>query len=74
MKRAVINVYDTPLTGDTEISDDNAYKTKDNVVMDTLKLLNKTAYKKLILAQEDTIYFQIIEESKTKENKYFDAR
>ena len=38
------------------------------------KLLNKTAYNELILAQEDTVCFHIIEEAKTKANKYGDAR
>ena len=39
-----------------------------------LKLLNKTAYNEMILAQEDTVFFQIPEEAKTKANSYIDAR
>ena len=35
-----------------------------------MKLLNKTSYSKLTLAQEYTICFKIIEEPKIKENKY----
>ena len=38
-----------------------------------MKILNKISYNKIILTQEDTICFQIIEEPKTKVNKYDDA-
>ena len=39
-----------------------------------LKLLNKTAYNELILAQEDMVYFHIIEEVNMRANKYGGAR
>ena len=39
-----------------------------------LKLLNKTSYNELILAQEDAVCFYIVEDAKTKANKYTDAR
>ena len=38
------------------------------------KFLNKTVYNDLMLAQEDTVYFHIIEEVNTKSNKYGNAR
>ena len=61
-------------TGDAEIPVDNAGKTKYNGLTATLKLLNNISYNKLILAREDKICFLIMEESKTKENKYGDTR
>ena len=39
-----------------------------------LKLLKFTVYNEIKLVQEDTVCFQIIEEAKTKSNKYGDAR
>ena len=39
-----------------------------------MKLLNKTAYNEMILAEEDTVYFHIFEEARTKSNKYRDAK
>ena len=39
-----------------------------------MNLLNKTAYNEVILTQEDTVCFQIIEEAKTKADNYGDAR
>ena len=62
MARAVNKRYYIVLTGDAETLTDSAEETKDNGVMATLNLLNKTGYNKLILAQEDTICFQNIEE------------
>ena len=38
-----------------------------------MNFLNKTEYNELILAQEDTVFFKIIEEEKTKSIKYGDA-
>ena len=73
MERSVIKGYDILLTGDRETLSDNKGKTRDNRIMDALNLLNKTAYK-ITLTKEDTLCFQIIEESKTKENKYGDTR
>ena len=48
MVQTVITGYDILLTGDTEIPEDNVDETKDNGVTATLKLLNKTAYNKII--------------------------
>ena len=39
-----------------------------------MNFINETAYNYLILAQEDMVYFNIIEEAMTKANKYGDAR
>ena len=38
------------------------------------KFLNKTAYNELILAQEDTVYFHIVEAVKNFYNKYGNTR
>ena len=62
MERVVIKGYDILPKGDKVTLADNADKKNDNGVTATLKLLNKTSYNKIILAQEDTIYFQIMEE------------
>ena len=39
-----------------------------------MKLLNKAVYSDMILAQECTVCFWIVEETKIKSNKYVDAR
>ena len=49
-------------------------KTKQNIFPAELKFLNFTAYNDVILAQEDTVWFQIIGEAKTKVNNYRDVR
>ena len=61
MAKAGIKVYYILLAVNAETLKDNGYKTKDNGVMATLKLLNKTGYNELMLSQEDKICFQIIE-------------
>ena len=38
------------------------------------KLLNFTAYNQITLSQKDTVYFQIIKEESTKDNRYGNAR
>ena len=50
------------------------YKKKYKLVTATLKLINKTSYNKIILAQEDMVCFQILDEEKTKSNKYGNTR
>ena len=49
MKRSEIKEYDTLLTGDIKIPENDAYKVKESEVSE-LKFLNKTAYNELILA------------------------
>ena len=39
-----------------------------------LKLINKKTYYEIILAQEDTVCFNIVKEAKTKVNNYGDTR
>ena len=73
MTRSGIKGYNALLTGDKKILSDESYKTKYEVVTE-LKLTNKAAYNNLILAQEDMVYFQIVEEAKKKANKYGNAR
>ena len=48
----------------------DAEETKYKGVIATLNVLNTTAYNELIIAQEDTVCFQIAEEAKTKANRY----
>ena len=60
MERLGIEGYGILLIGDAEIPSDNADETKYNGVTATLELLNKTAYNRHILAQENTMCFQII--------------
>ena len=48
--------------------------TETSQVVNTLKLLIKTAYTEMILTQEDMVCFQIVKEAKTKVNKYVNAR
>ena len=72
MAGSEIKGYHVLLTGDNKILTDEADKTKEK--MYALKLLNFTAYNVIILTQEDMVWFHIIEEAKTKYNKYWDAR
>ena len=65
--------YDVLLKGVRKILEDHKYETKEKWFSE-LKLINKTAYKDLILAQEDTICFHLTEEAKTKANMDRDAR
>ena len=65
--------YDVQITGAKKILADDANKTKKKDIA-ALQLLNFTAYNDLILAQEDTVCFHIVEEAKTKANKYRDTR
>ena len=60
--RAGMKGYDILLAGDAEIMAENVDEKRDSRLTATLNLLNKTDYNNLIPAQEDTIYFQIIEE------------
>ena len=70
--RVVIKGYDVLLTGDNTILVYDAEKTKLKGFYE-LKLLNKTANNDLILAQEDTVCFHIVEEAKINDNNYGDA-
>ena len=72
MARYVIRVYNVLIIGGWKILEDDADKTKVKVISE-LNLINKTAYNELILAQEYTVCFQIVEEAKTKDHKYGDA-
>ena len=65
MEWSGIKEYDVLPTGDKNIPAGEAYKTKVEEVSE-LKLLNKTAYNKLILIQKYTVCFKIIEEAKKK--------
>ena len=56
-----------------KILEDDTDKIEEKEVSE-LELLNFTAHNELILAQEDTVCFQIIEETNIKSNKYGDAR
>ena len=68
-----IKVYNVLLTGANKITADKVDETIEKIVSE-LKLLNKTAYSKLILSQEETVCFHIFEEAKTKANRYGDTR
>ena len=70
ISRPGIKICDVLITGDKK---DYSKETKLKVVSE-LKLLNKTAYNELVLAQEDMFYFMIVEEVKTKANNSGDAR
>ena len=56
---AGIKGHNTLLTGDKIIRADDKDK-KIYKVFSELKLLNKTEFNKLILTQEDKVYFQVI--------------
>ena len=73
MARYVIRVYNVLIIGGWKILEDDADKTKVKVISE-LNLINKTAYNELILAQEDMVYFHIIEEVNMRANKYGGAR
>ena len=68
-----IKVYHVILTGAKKIPANDAEKTKEKE-NSALKLLKFTAYNEIILAQEDTVYFQIFEGAKKRANKYGYAR
>ena len=70
MARSGIEGLHVLLTGDQTIPAYNA----DNTKKYALKLLNFTAYNDLIFAQEDVVFFHIIEEVKTKDTNFRDAR
>ena len=72
MTRSLIKVCNILLTGDIKILLDDAEETKDKVLTDTLKVLNKKSYNYLIIYQEDTVCFHIFEEERTKSNRYED--
>ena len=65
MARSVIKGYQVLLTGAKKILDGDTEKRKEKEIA-ALELLNFTDYADLILAQEDTVCFHIIEEVKTK--------
>ena len=67
--RVGIKRYHVLLTGAKTIPADDKDKTKEKEI-DKLKILNFTAYNNLILAQEDTVYFEINKEAKANGNKY----
>ena len=71
--RAGINGYGTLLTGDKKIPEDDTDKTKDEGVTTVLKLINKIAYNDLILTQEDTVCFKIVEEENSESHKYLNS-
>ena len=73
MERSGINVYNVLLTGDKIIPSNDADKTKEKGIS-VLKVLIKTSYNELILAPEDMVCFQTVEESNTKANKQRDER
>ena len=73
MAGTVIKGYHVLLTGAKTISADEKEKRKDKEISE-LKVLNFTVYNDLILAQDDTVCFHIIEEAKTEANKCRDAR
>ena len=69
-----IKGYGILLRGDVNNLAENRYETEDQGVTSTLKYINKTACNKIILYQEDTVYFHIFKEEKKKPNKYGDTR
>ena len=73
MARTEIKGYHVLLTGDNNIPAGGADKTQEKETS-ALKLLNFTAYNELILAQEYTLCFHIVEEANTKANIYEDTR
>ena len=67
------NQYHVLITGSTKIPADGEDKIQEKEISE-LKLLNFTAYNELMLAQEDTAFFQITEEAKTESNNYGASR
>ena len=65
-----MNGYNILVKGDTKILVDDTRETKDKGVTATLNFLIKTAYNEIILAQEDTVCFQIIEEERKQSSNY----
>ena len=72
MARSGIKEYHVFLTGTKIILSVDEDKIQEREIAE-FKLLNFTAYNELILSQEDTVCFQIIEEANTEANKYGDA-
>ena len=72
MTRSGIKVYRVLLPGAKKIPADNTDETKLKETS-SLKLLSFTAYNQMVRTQEDTVYFHIVEEVKTKSNKYGDG-
>ena len=56
MARDRVKGYDFLIRGDMENPPDEIYETK-RVFPDTSKIINKMASNKIIISQEDTIYF-----------------
>ena len=73
MATSIYKGYCTLITGDKKIQTDEVDSTKYEVIAE-LKLLKKTSYTFMILALEDTVGFQIIEEANTKANKCVNSR
>ena len=74
MSRSWIKGYHVLLTGAKTIkADDKTTKMKQKIFSE-LKLFNFTAYNKLLIAEEDTVCFQIIEEANMEDNNYGAAR
>ena len=69
MTKSGIRGYHVLLTGAKKIPTGDTEKIQQREIF-ALKLLYFKAYNKLIIAQEDTAYFQIFEEMKTTYNKY----
>ena len=61
MARSGIKGYHILLTGTKKILADDADETQEKEIS-ALKLVNFKAYNELILSQEDTVCFQIVEE------------
>ena len=72
MEGAGIKGYYVLLTIYKTITDDDKDEIQDKEISE-LKLINITAYNELIIAQEYTIWFQIIEEENLEDNKYGDT-
>ena len=70
--RVVIKGYHVLLTGAKKMPDEEKDEIRKTIAQ--LNLLNFTAYNKIILSQEDTVCFQIIEKLKIEANEYSDAR
>ena len=61
VERAVIKGYDILLRNNMKNPTDDADETKDGGVTATLKIFNNISYNRLILSQEDMVFFQILE-------------
>ena len=60
MTRAGIKEYHVLLTNANKLPADDTDKTQEKDIY-ALKLLNSTAYNELVLTQEDTVCFQMVE-------------